>query len=250
MIFRAAALVLSVLLAQALAGPVLAAEMPEAQGPFSPSACGSLAEPTPCIPEADYAALARLPNVEAGSIAKFGTSPALFPLFAWPLQKDTGEGISMGPYPDEGAGSLVMDYMGGGRSYDTHAGTDFGVLNFHAMDRGEPVLSAAAGRVLATAYINADRNYQAPFGPANYILVEPGRDACKRRLKSAARVGAVENRGTPCRRPEVVQIPQGFSLRDLDPIIRRPGGVHGHAAMGRHPPPRPAGRRQQAPDSA
>lgn len=52
-------------------------------------------------------------------------------------------------YPDSDAASeSAKDFTCGPLTYDTHDGSDFGVLDLVSMEKGVPVLAAAAGRVL------------------------------------------------------------------------------------------------------
>jgi hypothetical protein len=89
-----------------------------------------------------------------------------------------------------------------------------------------------------------------PWTEECFVIGELAKIECKRRSKTAAPVAPVQNRGTPCRRPETGQIRREFPQTDLTSTFRRHGGVQRHGAMGRHPPPCAAGRRQQAPDPA
>lgn len=50
-------------------------------------------------------------------------------------------------YFDHEAGPLATDYLGGARSYDSHTGTDIGLVNYAAMADGIPVVAAAGGVV-------------------------------------------------------------------------------------------------------
>ena len=164
-------LALFVLPLSLLAAPAHAGGRLEAHGPFGPSGCGADAANTVIIPQADYDAMGKNPLRQA-PIGQEAPLASPYPLFQWPLGRDINDGYALVNYFDEDATTLIKDYMGGSRSYNGHLGTDLTLFNFRAMDRGEPILAAAPGTVLATADGNTDRNYQAPFGPVNYILLD------------------------------------------------------------------------------
>ncbi len=95
----------------------------------------------------------------AGGIgASLSPSPALAapPSFQLPLACDLPQRCFVEFYVDHGPGPDVADYRCGGRSYDTHRGTDFRVRDPADFAAGVPVLAAAAGTVLATRDDMAD----------------------------------------------------------------------------------------------
>ncbi len=52
-------------------------------------------------------------------------------------------------YLDHDSGTAIRDYLCGTLTYDGHDGTDFGIPTLADMDRGVPVVAAAAGEVAA-----------------------------------------------------------------------------------------------------
>src|SRR3954469_3306125 len=74
---------------------------------------------------------------------------AAAPRFITPLAGVPNVDWAIANYVDRDASPAVLDYRGGDITYDGHAGVDFALPNFAAMDRGVPVYAAAAGTVIA-----------------------------------------------------------------------------------------------------
>ena len=83
--------------------------------------------------------------------------------FVLPLGGIPGRDWVVNNYVDRDRGPGVKDYRGGKESYDRHQGTDLDLPNFRWMDRGVPVLTAAAGRVTAVHDGEFDRNVSCGF---------------------------------------------------------------------------------------
>ena len=83
--------------------------------------------------------------------------------FVLPLGGVPGRDWVINNYVDRDPGAGVRDYRGGRKSYNRHQGTDWDVPNFRWMDRGFPILAAAAGRVTAVHDGEFDRNVSCGF---------------------------------------------------------------------------------------
>lgn len=79
--------------------------------------------------------------------ARDANEQAMYPLFRWPLERALGDGTMIVNYTDLDPTPGRLDYSGGAWNYDGHTGTDIGLPDFRAMDRGVRVLAAAAGTV-------------------------------------------------------------------------------------------------------
>jgi Peptidase family M23 len=150
-----------------LAPPVtLAAPLPPiAHGSFTPPGAD---DPTIPLPTATQQARA------AEAFRLQGT--ALYPLYAWPMQRVLGDGLFCANYVDEDSTAGFYDFMGGDWTYDTHRGTDISLYDFKSMDRGFRIVAAAPGVVTTAVYANLrDRNCDVPDNPTlNYIEVANG----------------------------------------------------------------------------
>lgn len=69
---------------------------------------------------------------------------------------------------------ITRDYLGGSFQYDGHNGIDFTVPNFPRMDKGAPVIAAAAGTVTLVRDGNFDRETASNGNPANEVLIDHG----------------------------------------------------------------------------
>jgi hypothetical protein len=72
------------------------------------------------------------------------------PQFDLPLDCLTGDDCFVQKYVDHEPGDAFRDYRCGSLSDNGHSGTDFRLRNFKMMERGVPVLAAAAGTVVKT----------------------------------------------------------------------------------------------------
>lgn len=74
-------------------------------------------------------------------------------------------------YVDWGVDSLVYDHQCDSKTYDGHAGTDFILKHFRAMDDGIPVLAAADGIVhkVVADYFDREKTIDPSKGFGNYI---------------------------------------------------------------------------------
>ncbi|WP_035691797.1 M23 family metallopeptidase [Azospirillum halopraeferens] len=92
---------------------------------------------------AAFAALAAAVLIAAGGPA------AAEPRFALPIDCDPGVTCWIQNYVDQDPGPGRADHTCGQLSYDGHKGTDFRIADIPAMEKGVPVLAAAAGTVRA-----------------------------------------------------------------------------------------------------
>jgi murein DD-endopeptidase MepM/ murein hydrolase activator NlpD len=165
----ASILVLGLSLAPAVRSPAAGAP----QGPFVlhgfvDSETGA---PPNCLPETERASRLAALGEEQGSRPAPGAT-ALYPTYAWPLTLTLEDDLILVNYVDDDMSGAIVDYEGLPHSYNGHNGTDLSLLNFREMDHGWPVLAAAPGVVLSAVRGNPDRNYQAPFGSPNEVLVD------------------------------------------------------------------------------
>lgn len=65
-----------------------------------------------------------------------------------PVACEMGKTCFIQNYVDHQSGSGYKDYQCGHLTYDRHQGTDFRVIDEHAMAQGVPVLAAAPGRII------------------------------------------------------------------------------------------------------
>ncbi len=100
-----------------------------------------------------------------------GTVPCPGPLqFDWPMPGNDAEDWVINNYVDLNFGFGVLDYQGGGKTYDGHNGVDIDVANFRAMEADFPILAAADGVVIDLADGNPDRN-MACVGDWNFVTI-------------------------------------------------------------------------------
>lgn len=104
------------------------------------------------------------------------SQPVLAGLFATPIGGIPFTDWSIGNYVDLDPGSGVLDYAGGNYTYDGHDAIDFGIDTFANMDKGVPVLAAAAGTVTSVVDGHYDRNYSGHIIDynANYVTISHG----------------------------------------------------------------------------
>jgi|GEM_PF-1281104 len=88
----------------------------------------------------------------------------------WPVTGQDGKDWVINNYVDLDPSPAILDYRGGTKSYDSHAGTDIDIPSFREMDLGQPVLAVTAGQVTAVADHNYDRNTSCQ-GDWNYVDV-------------------------------------------------------------------------------
>ena len=75
-----------------------------------------------------------------------------------PVSGTHGTHWTIWQYVDHDPSAGVRDYTGGGRSYDGHRGTDFGVPSFRSMDNDlVEIRAAAAGTVIVAVDGHLDR---------------------------------------------------------------------------------------------
>ena len=108
-----------------------------------------------------FCCLAVLAGCRDGGAPDASSLPAT--RFAWPLAGAPGRDWVVNNYVDVQPGGGARDYRGGRKTYDRHQGTDLDVPNFRWMDRGFPVLAAAAGSVTAVHDGEFDRNVACGF---------------------------------------------------------------------------------------
>ena len=104
------------------------------------------------------------------------TGPAPSVGLDWPLGGVPGRDWVVNNHVDLAPGPETRDYRGGRKTYDRHQGTDIDVPNFRWMDRGFPVLAAAAGTVTASHDGAFDRKVACGFldallAPPNFVEV-------------------------------------------------------------------------------
>lgn len=100
----------------------------------------------------------------------------LYPRYDWPLARANHDGVHAAGYVDQDATAGFRDYRGGPYTYDTHRGTDIGLHDFRAMDRGFEVIAAAPGTVtFVVGHHQRDRNCAQPDNPTlNFVEVANG----------------------------------------------------------------------------
>ena len=97
------------------------------------------------------------------------------PMFIQPLEGEPYVDWTIVNYVDlDPISPGIMDYRGGGFSYDGHNGTDFTLANFVAMDSGFAVYAAATGTVIETHDGEFDRNNAETNAPSNYVKIGHG----------------------------------------------------------------------------
>jgi hypothetical protein len=82
-------------------------------------------------------------------------------------------------FNDKGMGkNNILDYMGGDRTYDGHAGTDISIVSFEWQDTGIPIIAVAPGVVMDTQ--DGYYDYQLDFVrvEGNYVLIDHGSGRC------------------------------------------------------------------------
>jgi len=126
------------------------------------------------------------------------THPTL--CLGWPLAGPDGRAWVINNYVDRDPGTGVLDYRGGAKTYDGHAGVDIDIANFPAMDAGVPVYAAAPGEVVSVVDGNPDRNTSC-MGTANQVVVRhaDGSQAIYAHLRTgstAVTTGSNVSRGT------------------------------------------------------
>ncbi|HVP40109.1 MAG TPA: M23 family metallopeptidase, partial [Candidatus Saccharimonadales bacterium] len=126
----------------------------------------------------------------------------LFPQYSWPLQNQLHDRVVLENYVDDDSTSGIHDYMFGGNTYDTHAGTDMTLFTFRDMDRGMQILAAAPGTVTSVHYdLVHDRNTSAPWpDDGNWVFVDNGDGTVTdyyhmRKFSPAVKVGESVQRG-------------------------------------------------------
>ena len=88
----------------------------------------------------------------------------------WPVAGEDGADWVINNYVDLDTGAGVLDYRGGGKSYDGHPGVDIDVPNFRWMDSGHQIVAAHAGEVVFLGDGQPDRNTSC-VGTANFVDV-------------------------------------------------------------------------------
>ncbi len=92
--------------------------------------------------------------------------------FEWPMPGvDTHEWVINNYVDLDPSDESVLDYMGGGKTYDGHRAIDIDVPTFRAMDDDFPILAAAPGVVVATEDSYEDRHMSC-YGDWNYVTIE------------------------------------------------------------------------------
>jgi peptidase M23-like protein/concanavalin A-like lectin/glucanase superfamily protein len=91
----------------------------------------------------------------------------------WPLPGTMNRDWVVNNYVDlDPNPNIVRDYMGGQRTYDSHAGIDIDVPSSRAMDANVPVRAVSAGQVVFLEEGQPDRNLSCDgFPPWNYVTV-------------------------------------------------------------------------------
>jgi murein DD-endopeptidase MepM/ murein hydrolase activator NlpD len=102
------------------------------------------------------------------------SAPDLPHKFITPLGGTPMKDWGVTEYVDVDPRSSFADYTGGSLTYDGHTGHDLAPANLGWMDAGLPVFAAAAGKVVAVADGNYDRNIVATDVPANYVEIDHG----------------------------------------------------------------------------
>jgi murein DD-endopeptidase MepM/ murein hydrolase activator NlpD len=144
----------------------------ETHGPFAP--IGADVPPPACVPPELYESLRAEHESRAPKGVDGAARSSLFPLFDWPMENAVNDDLILVNYVDHDTSTAIVEYMGMDHAYDGHRGTDISMLSFRHMDRGLRLLSGAPGTVAAVEYSNTDRNYQAPYDPANYVIMDNG----------------------------------------------------------------------------
>ncbi len=118
----------------------------------------------------------RISNTVDHTVYDLGTSPGPscnidHLSLSWPLPGADATDWVINNYVDLDDGSGVLDYLGGGKTYDGHRGIDIDVGSFREMDNDSPVVAAAAGTVIDTVDINDDRHTSCS-GAWNVVEIE------------------------------------------------------------------------------
>ncbi len=79
-------------------------------------------------------------------------------VFTWPMGGLDAQDWVINNYVDRDPTGAILDYRGGGKSYDGHNGVDVDLPSFRGMDAGTPTFAAAAGVVEAWRDDQPDRN--------------------------------------------------------------------------------------------
>ncbi len=97
-------------------------------------------------------------------------------MFVTPLGGTPFQDWSIGNYVDLDPGPGILDYRGGNYTYNGHDAIDFGIDTFPNMDKGLPVVAAAAGTVINVVDGHYDRNYTDHIldYQANYVTIDHG----------------------------------------------------------------------------
>jgi murein DD-endopeptidase MepM/ murein hydrolase activator NlpD len=159
-----------------LAGICAVLTQPSRAVPLAPVAAGAYMQPAPaapCTPRTLYEEL-REQAMRSGAVRGAGTEAATYPQYIWPMEKPLHNGNVTANYVDDNpAYGVITDYNDGTIAYDGHNGTDIGILDFRAMDKGFKVIAGAAGTVIQTSYIYGDRNIGPPFlDNGNFVFVQ------------------------------------------------------------------------------
>jgi murein DD-endopeptidase MepM/ murein hydrolase activator NlpD len=91
----------------------------------------------------------------------------------WPVTGVSGRDWVINNYVDRDPTGAILDYQGGGKSYDGHNGVDIDSPNFRTMD-GDPTLvavAARAGTITAMRMSEPDRNVGCTSSTWNYMEV-------------------------------------------------------------------------------
>ncbi len=94
--------------------------------------------------------------------------------FAWPLEGTLGKDWIVANYVDRDASNGTLDFHGGSRTYDGHAGVDIAIPSFRFMDRGIAVHAVEGGTVefVQDGYDDRSKGFDASCQvPANRVHV-------------------------------------------------------------------------------
>ncbi len=96
------------------------------------------------------------------------------PLFVTPLEGEAYRDWTIVNYVDLDPTGGIQDYQGGSYSYDGHAGVDFTLKNFAAMDAGFDVYAGADGVVVEIHDGEFDRNTANESVDVNFVTLDHG----------------------------------------------------------------------------
>ncbi|RMH05151.1 MAG: M23 family metallopeptidase [Nitrospirae bacterium] len=96
------------------------------------------------------------------------------PAFVTPIEGEPFRDWTIVNYVDRMSGPGILDYRGGEYTYDGHAGVDFTLPHFLAMDTGVNILAAADGVVSMVHDGEYDRNTSFNSRPANQVTINHG----------------------------------------------------------------------------